>query len=274
MLPISNSELTTFRRCPRQHALTYGRSLVPLSEPPPYAATELGSAIHAVLESVYRDGDTAALDALEQDDSRAGRIVYFTTLKYLDWVESTGIMQGRTIIQCEATANKNPYIGKIDRIDELEDGRRVIVDYKTTGMPPPRKAAELAFSTQPLHYAWLTGIRDVEFHIIPRYSGTLGSEWDELRVEVVNYHFSRERLDAYEHHLRLWTPSLLRNRERGQALQIPEITPSPAADCAYMCPFTEVCLSGDEDSATMEFMLNEAFAPGDVLARYGRDVDE
>lgn len=273
-MPYSNSELSTFRRCRRQHALTYGRSLVPVKEPAPWAPTSLGSAVHDLLDLWHSDRPAAqrALAEAEADESRAAKTVWFTTTKYIEWEEDSGANSDRRIVETERAVSReldgHTIIGKIDRVDETEVGT-VILDFKTTGLPPKRKAAELLHTTQGKHYAWITGVRDVEFRIIPRYAGG-GSEWDELPVEVMRMHYTQNELAVYESHLRQWVAAASENRAAG-ALPFVESLPSPAPDCSWICPFAEICASAGEDSATAEFMLSEGFVPGDPLARYSEE---
>ena len=278
-MPYTNSELSAVQRCERMHGLTYGRRLVPKAEPSPTAATSLGTRYHEFCDRYYSGEDPDdLLRELESDDSSSGKYTFWTFKGYLDWLEVSGADADRETVAAEQAVTKKlgaySVTGKIDLIQrDLVTGELVLVDHKTTGMPPKRKATELRTSDQGAHYSWLTGITRVEYRVIQRVAGG-GSEWDVIPVEVVDMKLSPSRRAAFQAHLRHRVTQAGVNRDGGAGIRYAvDLIPTRAHDCSWICPFAEACIAAEDHPVILEELLAESFAAGDPLARYA-DVEE
>src|SRR5919202_1762780 len=141
----SFTRLETYRRCPFQYKLRYQHHLP--GQPRP--GTRLAIALHAALETFYRDlpaipwPDTllGAFDAqwpaeLAERDLRAmeeGRALL------VDFFRRQGDSWPRVrFVEASFRLELGRYtlVGTLDRVDELSDGTLQIVDYKTARTPP------------------------------------------------------------------------------------------------------------------------------------------
>jgi hypothetical protein len=150
---VSNSEITTFRRCRRKWWISYILHLAPQASPV-VGPLALGSRVHKALELYYKgrmglleahqglieqtrfellmEGfDTADLDA----EAELGRIMLEG---YLEWVATQGLDDGLRVIGTEEIlrypmlGGAVTLIGKLDlRILRLSDNLRLALDFKT-----------------------------------------------------------------------------------------------------------------------------------------------
>src|SRR5919202_1708269 len=141
----SFTRLDTYRRCPFQYKLRYQHHLP--GQPRP--GTKLALALHAALESFYRDlpampwpeqlldgfeaqwpAEISERDARAMEEGRSLLVDYFRRqgdswpqVRFVE--ESFRLELGRYTL-----------VGTLDRVDELPDGSLQIVDYKTARTPP------------------------------------------------------------------------------------------------------------------------------------------
>jgi putative RecB family exonuclease len=141
----SFTRLDTYRRCPFQYKLRYQHHLP--GQPRP--GTRLALALHAALESFYRDLPTmpwpeqllALFDAqwpaeLSERDARAIEEGHTLLVDYFrrqadTWPKVRFVEQAFRV-----QLGRYLLVGTLDRVDELPDGTLQIVDYKTARTPP------------------------------------------------------------------------------------------------------------------------------------------
>ena len=146
MRRLSASSLKTYLRCPQQWKLKYVDRLPEEKKP----FFNLGKAVHAALEAVYdrRVAAPAPLDealaAFEEafdpeayaSEEEAGRnradgrrMVEDFHAKHAQGFEPALAVEKRLDFEVEGV----PFVGYVDRIDKVDDGRIRVVDYKTGG---------------------------------------------------------------------------------------------------------------------------------------------
>jgi putative RecB family exonuclease len=142
---VSFTRLDTYRRCPFQYKLRYQHHLP--GQPRP--GTRLALALHAALESFYRDLPTmpwpeqllALFDAqwpaeLSERDARAIEEGHTLLVDYFRRQDDTWPKVRFVEQSFRVQLGRYLLVGTLDRVDELPDGTLQIVDYKTARTPP------------------------------------------------------------------------------------------------------------------------------------------
>lgn len=189
---VTPAKLDTFDSCPRRFRFVYIDRPAP-SRGAPWAHTGIGSAVHAALRAIWdtppaRRSVEAVLTDLRamwpaagfrdaEQSRRALRIVSDQLAQYV--AEHVDMQtQPRGI---ERTVG-SPYgdlaiSGRIDRVDELDDGRLVVVDYKTGRAVPTdheaRASMQLAVYAVAVERTFRARCARVELHHIP--TGTIAA---------------------------------------------------------------------------------------------------
>jgi RecB family exonuclease len=179
---ISNSEITTYRRCKRKWWLAWHRGLAPRHEPMT-GPLAVGARVHEALADVYQPGNGVdwselrqVLDNLLEDDRRRlvnGSVFESESLKlfdseaelqrimlegYVQWLEKEGVDDGYEVIAAEdyveapfmnARGVEAYIIGRLDlRVRRLRDGKILFWDHKTTASTIAALMRDLRRSTQ------------------------------------------------------------------------------------------------------------------------------
>ncbi|WP_228389566.1 RecB family exonuclease [Cumulibacter manganitolerans] len=190
--PVTPAKLDTFDSCPRRFRYIYDERPAP-ARGAPWAHTGIGSSVHAALRAVW---DTAparrSVDGVLQDlrtmwptagfrdaeqSRRALRIVGEQLAAYVEeHVDFASQPRGieRTV---GAPYGDLAISGRIDRVDELDDGSLVVIDYKTGRAVPTsdeaRASMQLAVYAVAVERTFRARCARVELHHIP--SGTIAA---------------------------------------------------------------------------------------------------
>lgn len=131
---VTNSEMRTMRRCPREHQIAYTKGMRPVDEAGPL---RFGTLVHSMLETHWRKSVAAIGEVDPYDDERARAMLDGYAIRWADDAyEVLGVeVQFRaTLANPETTGKSQTYDlgGKLDAI--VRDGRGDvwIVEHKTT----------------------------------------------------------------------------------------------------------------------------------------------
>lgn len=135
---LTHSRLSCFRACPRRHWIRYELGI---QQEQTEFALRVGSAFHAALEAIDKDQDPAeVLEAGLSDPfdlALVAAMVNGHAIRYADAaLEVVATEQEFDLpLVNPSTSRPSPYwrlAGKMDRIVRLPDGRRALMEYKTT----------------------------------------------------------------------------------------------------------------------------------------------
>jgi len=150
---LSHSQLETFNTCPLQYKYRYILKI----PAPPSAALTFGDTMHKSIKTFYeliKSGQKPALDLLLQSLNDNWSSMGFGTKEYENKMKNHGIKLLKEFyekgyspdmipgdMEISFKVRINPHLvlgGKIDRIDNLPDGKIEIIDYKTGKAPKER----------------------------------------------------------------------------------------------------------------------------------------
>jgi hypothetical protein len=302
---ISNSEMTTMRRCRRKWWLTYYRELKP-AQRSFVGPLPLGGRVHKALEHYYKDGEDLlnaharlieedrmemlieGFDVSELDDeAELGRIMLEG---YLAWVTEEGYDADLEVISTEEIL-KFPIdpkslpgfeeyavsmMGKIDlRVLKRFAGTRSVLDFKT--------AASFSVWHDTAHMSTQLKL----YMLLDRLVGNPSTRIDGGIFRLLKKVKRTARAtppfyeDVYIQHndftmKTFWFQALGVVREIMQVRKAldhgadPNFVayPSPSADCRWSCNFVAACPLFD-DGSDVDSILDEKFEKGDAYAYYG-----
>lgn len=301
---VSNSEISTFKRCRRKwYGLFYRR--LRLKRESPVGAPYLGTLVHGGLRAYYEDKIpwTDWLDAriaaqLEDYPDEEKGIVDQAELAslmlegYFDWLEETGADAEYTLIGAERTLDV-PFTraisipldeelvisGKLDRVIERRtDGARLYVDDKTVGslndLPKNAQRAE-----QFLMYDLLQYVLALESG--EEFQRTDGGIYNMLRkvkrtVRAKPPFYGRHEVRHNVQELRSFWIRLvgeieeivrLRQRLDAGADHRHVAYPTPTRDCSWDCPLVHICTMFD-DGSDVERAIEQLYEEYDPYERY------
>ena len=199
--PVTPAKLDTFDSCPRRFRYVYIDRPAP-SRGAPWAHTGIGSAVHNALRAIWdvppaRRSVQAVVTELRglwpasgfRDTEQSRRALGIMSEQVAAYVEEhvdfTGQPRGieRTV---GAPYGDLAISGRIDRVDELDDGSLVVIDYKTGRAVPTeheaRASMQLAVYAVAVERTFRARCARVELHHIP--SGVIaGAEITEQTRE-------------------------------------------------------------------------------------------
>ena len=172
---MSASQAEAYQTCPRRYALEYRLRLDP-SDDNPYV--RFGKLIHTVLEkSGRRSFDQGGhgfdlSDALKELNTQLADLDFGTPVLNYAWLERGMKLLDQLAVRwtyengeairfeesIKVEVDRIPWRGRIDRVDQLEDGRLRVVDYKTSKSPMTVKDA--AVSLQLGFYLWVLSTQE------------------------------------------------------------------------------------------------------------------
>lgn len=184
--PVTPAKLDTFDSCPRRFRYIYVDRPAP-SRGAPWAHTGIGSAVHGALRAIWdavpsRRSVQAVLTDLRamwplsgfRDREQSQRALQIMSDQLAAYVEEHVDLAGQPR-GIERTVGA-PYgdlaiSGRIDRVDELEDGSLVVIDYKTGRAVPTgdeaRASMQLAVYAVAVERTFRARCARVELHHIP-----------------------------------------------------------------------------------------------------------
>lgn len=201
---------------------------------------------------------------------------------YVQWLAETGADAEYQVVEPEAYLEAELpeipdtlIIGKIDvRVRRTSDGARMWLEHKTVG-GFQQKLATLTLDEQVLHQTLLERLQPgdeprvvgVLYNMIRRTKRTAAANPPFFqRVEV---HHNDHELDSFRRRVVATIQDLRRAR---QALDDGDdhrsvVYPRPSGDCAWKCPFVQVCGMFD-DGSRAEAALDAYFTKGDPYSYY------
>lgn len=305
MRKVTNSEITTFRRCKRKWYLSQYRSLA-LQREERVSAASLGTLVHLGLEQHYLgqnalyfmqariDMDREALvleegppDRLKKFDKQAALALTMVE-GYIDWLEESGADADLEFIATERAVEVEilpgvMLLGKLDaKVRRRSTGEELFLDQKT--VQSIESTAESAYrSSQFRTYALLEYLDALTRNETPGTSGVIVSMLRKVgRGATARPPFyGREQLSFNTTMLRNHWLQVVSEIERIQDTEA-RLTageshhvltpPNPTRDCSWDCPFTPICPQMD-DGSDVESVISFAYVVRSPLARYG-DADE
>lgn len=299
-LSISNSELTTFKRCKRKWYLGYFESYGHPERLEATGALALGSRVHAALEGHYGHGDDPLellnriydLGFNEIDDDpfahkelAAEQALALLMLEgYLEWIEETGADEYLSDLEIEKTITVPNFIPGVNLVGKLDvmairttDKRRMFIDHKTVQnladfintvdiyeqFPFYCMLLKLADPTQQIDGGIVNLLRKVK-----RTQRSTPPYYDRLTVRVNAQQLASmwRRTHAAVTEIVELRRKLEKNKSDPNAHQYLAY-PSPQSDCKWSCSFVGVCGQMDDGSRWQE-NLNDNFSIIDPNARY------
>lgn len=287
---VTNSELRTFKRCPRKWYLAYYRGLK-LRDESLVGPRAIGLRVHLALAAYYSQGHDPVdtLHATVADDERRlpddptvakqfqseAELARIMIEGYLEWLRETGRDQGLKLVATEEIVEV-PFpavegvvlVGKLDqRIEREIDGARLFNDFKTVGS---LLAKTLHMDEQMLHYHLLELLDLKERGIEGQH--TAGGLYTMLRKvkrtpAAKPPFYDRVEVPHNIHELRNYyirvlgeITDIIEKRKRLDAGEDHRLVAyaNPTSDCSWDCDFFAVCPLFDDGSAA-EAMLETVY---------------
>lgn len=184
--PVTPAKLDTFDSCPRRYRYVYIDRPAP-ARGAPWAHTGIGSAVHGALRAIWdvpesrRSVDAVLTDLrtmwpaagfrdTEQSRTALGIVAEQLGAYVAEHVDFAGQPRGveRTV---GAPYGNLAISGRIDRVDELEDGSVVVIDYKSGRAVPTaedaRTSMQLAVYSVAVERTFRARCARVELHHVP-----------------------------------------------------------------------------------------------------------
>lgn len=300
LIPISNSEIQTWKDCRRKWYLSY---YLGLGGPQKHTgALAFGTRVHAALEALYKTGESpldvwSELIQVQQDvlidqgqdvtdlvkEAELGRIMLEG---YMEWLEEEGVDSDIEIVGIEDILTAPLFDGKVElkgkldlRAERKTDGARFSLDFKTvTSYDLYTKTAHMA--EQLKTYQLLDSMNNPDgkridggrYRLLKKVKRTATAKppffWD------FDVHHNKKTLDAFWRQLHGVIHQMLTLREQLDAGADPTqfAYPSPSADCSWKCPFYTACPMFDDGSAVVDY-VQDNFTQYDPYERYKEETE-
>ena len=288
----TQSELKMWRECKRKWWLHTYRKLRLRPEFTSVGAAQLGTLVHAGLETFYAGGDVAQLlegARMSAPDDWAPEKVqkHLSSVEmaeimisgYVEWLEESGADQYLELVSAEqkVTIDLTEDIGMMGRIDQVvrdtSTGALRFIDFKTvqnlTDIPKNAPRDE-----QFMHYSiLLSGVDGLEkvdggiWRMLRKVKRTARSNPPFYGEHSIK--FNKHQLEAYKDRVtRIITEitsmeEMLDNGVAPKYIAIP--TPSPT--CDWKCEFKEVCPMFDNGDRVEDY-IDAMYVSGNPLERY------
>ena len=300
-LGISNSEMRTFQRCPRQWMLNYYYRFQPKpASISPVGVALLGTRVHLSLEAYYGYG-LNPLQVLGWEYSRVQLLYPDWTEEldkersmalamvegYLDWTASEGIDAGLTVVATEKLVQQ--YVGtfqgvevylraKLDQLIRREfDGAILLRDFKTVGTLS--KANDLQLDQQMRVYALIqalqaraTGERPdgCLYTMLKRSKRTARAKGPFY--EQVEIRYNKHDLNSAWLHVQEVCRRIVETRKRLEAGEDHrQVCYASSSDfCSWGCEFYSQCSLMDDGSRWQDAIRSD-FTQSDPYAYYESD---
>lgn len=290
--PLTNSELTTWRRCHRKWWLGWHRGLRRLVWQDP-SSMATGTSVHAGLQEHYQEG--TPLVEVARRMRQAGLDLEPTMLEgYEEWLAYDGADQSLEVVDVEVSRAATlpgtdiELRAKADlRFRRRETPGRValwgVEDHKTVQSIGQFDATS-TLQPQPLHYLLverLSGLPAVEwageflYNLLRRVKRTRTAK-PPFYARLPVYHTDRElwsylsRVKNQVARMDATAAALDAHPEAGPWLA----EPNPTRDCTWDCPFFAVCGMFDDRPQDAEAALAVAYEEGDPLEHHQLNADD
>lgn len=294
---VSNSQISTFKRCKRKYWLTYQRCLKPVHFPLT-GARQLGTRMHSALEVHKEHGLEAALqwlaDLAETEIQSVGEesfvadsikketsMVVAMLTGYDEWIASGADSDFEYISTEQLLRTRSPIegvelIGKLDVVLKRKSSGAVgFMDYKTVGdLQTPLKY--LGMNEQFRMYALmqrLAGGEELSFHIYRMLKKSMHTERAtppffadyEVYINDAELKAMWERLYGELTDILAFEQRMEEHPELHRSIAYP----TPTTDCSWDCDFYSVCPLFDDDRSDPEHILAMNYYTGDPHSHYG-----
>lgn len=301
---VSNSELSTWRRCRRKWYLAYFRALKRAHE----TATgplAIGIRIHLALQGKYSTQGLDPRQILErtiledmdrcpehrEDIEKEAELCRRMLTGYLEWLEETGEDEGLVVVGDEVKVEVGSgirgvnFLGRLDvRMLRERDMARLFMDYKTVGdLTTPLKTLHLDTQMKMYHLIEFLMLRELEEDAEAlRTDGALYQMLKKSKrtARATPPFYKRVPVQHNIHELRsYWIAVHGQLREMIEAwnrLNAGEdhryvCFPTPDSTCAWQCDFFPVCPLFD-DGSHAEGLLEASYVEYDPYGRYDDPV--
>jgi len=303
LIPVSNSEVQTYKRCKRKWWLNYHLKLL-LKRPERTGARALGTLLHAALAHYYANGqdpDEALAYARgavawasqewpedEAEIQKQGEWALTILEGYFEWLEEEGEDADLTVLGTELTMEghaPHPAFRLIAKLDLLTEQRGFIgpLDHKSTAsLDQPIKTAHM--QEQGLWYQLLAELAKERGEQSPEV-GIGGMLFNYLKkskrtARAKPPFFKRHQVHHNQSELEMFWQKLFgvlqdMHATMGQLANgvHPAVAcyPTPASDCSWSCDYFRVCPMLDDRNSDAEWILQDQYETGDPYARYDEE---
>ena len=300
IVPISNSEMGTFKECKRKWYQSYYLGLGS-KDHKVVGALALGTRIHKCLEEFYKNGvdpvethkeliekDRLILEQEGKDttdlmkDADLGRIMMEG---YLEWLEETGADSDLEVTDSEKKLWIPLYDGKVEirgkldlRIRRRTDDVRMFLDFKTlaqydTYLKTAHMAEQLKLYLLLEHMnKGEDRVDGAKYRLIKKVKRSPKAK-PPFYMDVDIRH-NKKTLESYWYALHGVVQNMLDLREQLDNGADPNHVayPTPSNDCTWKCPFYNACPMFDDGSAVEDF-IEDKFEQYDPYARYEEEEE-
>lgn len=295
LVPVSNSEIQTFKDCKRKWWLSYYLGLGS-KEQKISGALAFGTRIHKCLEDYYKKGihpvDThkdltnEILDYLlisgfsNSDFLKEVELGQIMLEGYLDWLEETGADSGLEIIDSEKKLSLPIFNGKVElrgkidlRVKRKQDKASSLMDFKTVANR--ETYIKIAHMAEQLKLYILLENASTDS---ARVDGGIYRLLKKVKrsatakppfYEDYDVRHNKNTLESFWLALHGTIQTMLDLREQLDAGADPRQVayPTPSNDCSWKCPFYSGCPMFDDKSAAFEW-VSDNFEQYDPYQRY------
>lgn len=303
LIPISNSEMGTYKECKRKWWLSYYLGLES-NKPKLTGPLAFGTRMHRCLELLYKEGtdpiqthdellkeayvqygllgneDTTDLDK----DAELGRIMLEG---YMEWLEESGVDSGLTVTDTEKKLTATLLDGRVEvrgkidmRVLRNQDGARRILDFKTLAQFPTYKDTAHLAEQLKLYILLEHMNKDNEEDVV---DGAIYRLLKKVKrsakakppfYEDFEVRHNKHTLDSFWLSLHGTLSDMIATRDNLDNGVDPRqvCPPTPSRDCTWKCPFFAACHMVDDGSAVNDY-LSDNFKQNDPYLRY-EDEDE
>lgn len=297
LVPISNSEIGTYKECKRKWWLSYYLGLnsnnTPITGP-----LAFGTRMHMCMEELYKNGTdpiethdrllaeayvmAAAMgyDASDLDsDAELGRIMLEG---YMEWLEETGADSDLIVTDSEKKLTMSLLDGKVEvrgkldlRVRRKTDGARRILDFKTlaqfptyTGTAHIAEQLKLYILLEQMNKDNDEDIIDGAIYRLMKKVKRTAKAKPPFYVDFEVRH-NKKTIESFWYSLHGTLVEMLKTREYLDAGADPRqvAPPTPTRDCTWKCPFFAGCPMVDDGSAIQDY-LSDNFTQHDPYERY------
>jgi hypothetical protein len=302
-LRLSNSEMSTFRRCERKWWLSQYRRLQSVNPQKPGSALSIGNLVHDALANFYDPEVKAdpvafvdqhltarlAADPMHEDElMKENNLVHIMLGGYVEWLAETGADEDIQVTGTERMVEVPLVDGvnllsKLDApVERISDGAKLAFEHKTTGdLDGPLN--KLKLDTQLLTEHLARFLDAIEKGATPEeaYDQCHGILYNQLKkvkrtAAAKPPFYARTDITHNIHELRNhWKHVLVIARkiqDRRTRLDAGEshhtvCEPNPTNDCTWDCSFFKICVLFD-DGSDVEGAIAAMYIEGDPLERY------